>query len=150
MAIKEILFPVDLSAASAMIVSMAKEFSTGLGARLHLLFVARAFQHYAGMGIPTPYINDFEGAIARQGEKRLKEFIEENFPDQEVEAAVVTGDPAEQILKTANERKVDMIIIGTHGRKGLEKIVFGSVAEQVVKNSVVPVLTINPYKIALH
>lgn len=40
-----------------------------------------------------------------------------------------------------------MIILGTHGRKGLEKALFGSVADRVVKNSPVPVLTINPYKV---
>ena len=40
---------------------------------------------------------------------------------------------------------VDLVIMGTHGRKGLERIIFGSVAERVVKNSPIPVLTVNPY-----
>jgi nucleotide-binding universal stress UspA family protein len=41
---------------------------------------------------------------------------------------------------------VDLIILGTHGRKGLERAIFGSVAERVVKGASVPVLTVNPYK----
>jgi nucleotide-binding universal stress UspA family protein len=55
------------------------------------------------------------------------------------------GDAAEEILKYVRSEGIDLIIMGTHGRKGLEKIVFGSVAERVVQKSPVPVLTINPY-----
>jgi nucleotide-binding universal stress UspA family protein len=60
---------------------------------------------------------------------------------------IVVGDAANEIIAYAQEEKIDLIIMGTHGRKGLEKALFGSVADRVVKNSPVPVLTINPYKV---
>ncbi len=59
---------------------------------------------------------------------------------------MVQGDPAEEILKYIAAQKVDLVIMGTHGRKGLDRILFGSVATQVVQKSPAPVLTINPYR----
>jgi nucleotide-binding universal stress UspA family protein len=58
---------------------------------------------------------------------------------------VVLGDAAEEILNYAKTEGIDLIIMGTHGRKGIERIIFGSVAERVVKKSPIPVLTVNPY-----
>ena len=55
--------------------------------------------------------------------------------------------PAKEILKVVESEDIDLLIMGTHGRKGLEHVFFGSVAENVVKKSPVPVLTINPYKL---
>ena len=56
------------------------------------------------------------------------------------------ADIAEQIMSYAKNNGCDMIIMGTHGYKGLERIIFGSVADKVVKNACCPVLTINPYQ----
>jgi nucleotide-binding universal stress UspA family protein len=55
------------------------------------------------------------------------------------------GDAAEEVLNYVRSEGIDLVIMGTHGRKGLEKVVFGSVAERVVQKSPVPVLTINPH-----
>ncbi|MCK9294597.1 MAG: universal stress protein, partial [Desulfobulbaceae bacterium] len=60
------------------------------------------------------------------------------------ETKVVIGDTVDTILDEA--KSYDTIIIGTHGYRGLEKILMGSVAERVVKNSPCPVLVYNPYK----
>ncbi len=60
---------------------------------------------------------------------------------------IVSGDPAQEILKAIESEAIDLVIMGTHGRKGLEHVIFGSVAENVVKKSPVPVLTVNPYKL---
>ena len=60
---------------------------------------------------------------------------------------IVSGDPASKILETIESEDIDMVVLGTHGRKGLEHAIFGSVAENVVKKSPVPVLTVNPYKL---
>jgi nucleotide-binding universal stress UspA family protein len=58
----------------------------------------------------------------------------------------IFGDPATEILKTIDAEEIDLVIMGTHGRKGLDHTIFGSVAENVMKKSPVPVLVINPYK----
>ena len=61
---------------------------------------------------------------------------------------LVVGYAAEEILKTAVKENCDLIVMGTHGRKGIDRILFGSVAEKVVKRSSVPVLTIRPHAVS--
>jgi len=60
---------------------------------------------------------------------------------------VVAGDASEEIINYIESQGIDLIIMGTHGRKGLDKVMFGSVAERGVKTSPVPVLVVNPYKV---
>lgn len=60
----------------------------------------------------------------------------------EVETAIEEGAPAEKILKVAKKKKVDMIVMGTTGRSGLDKILLGSVAYTVIKNAHCPVLAV--------
>jgi nucleotide-binding universal stress UspA family protein len=59
---------------------------------------------------------------------------------------VQSFDDYEEIIRHTEESGMDLIVMGTHGYKGLEKVMFGSVAEKVVRSSPCPVLTINPYK----
>lgn len=60
---------------------------------------------------------------------------------------IAYGDPAREILDAIESEKIDLVVMGTHGRKGLENVLFGSVARNVVRRSPVPVLTVNPYKV---
>jgi len=142
---KNILFPVDLSEVSPKIVPYVKEMAAKFNGNIHLLFVARMLQHFTGIYVPHPSINKFEGEILQGAEKKLQEFVEDHFRGVSPKARVVLGDAADEILNYAQSEGVDLIIMGTHGRRGLERIIFGSVAERVVKNSQVPVLTVNPY-----
>ena len=143
---KKILFPLDLSEASPGIVPWVKTMAEKFGAEIHVLFVARVFEHYSGIGIPYAYTEDFTSQIVKAAEVKMTEFLQVHFHDIKVNSTVVTGYPPEEILEYARAEGVDMIILGTHGRKGLNRIIFGSVAEYVVKHSEVPVLTVNPYK----
>jgi nucleotide-binding universal stress UspA family protein len=63
----------------------------------------------------------------------------------ELHHKVFMGDVGEKIVEYANEIEADLIVMGTHGYKGLEKIMFGSVADKVVRSAACPVMTINPY-----
>jgi len=69
----------------------------------------------------------------------------QGYPD--FQKKIVYGDPAQEILKAIESEKIDMVVMGTHGRKRLENVLFGSVARNVVKRSPAPVLTVNPYKV---
>jgi nucleotide-binding universal stress UspA family protein len=90
-------------------------------------------------------VRNFEAEIVQGAEKKLEEFVEEHFQGVSPKAKVVLGDAAEEVLNYVRSEGIDLVIMGTHGRKGLEKVVFGSVAERVLQKSPVPVLTINPY-----
>jgi nucleotide-binding universal stress UspA family protein len=143
----KILFPADLSEASSKlapeVIAMAQKFS----AEIHLLFVASSFEKFKTFYIPHPSLKNFGDEVLQGGQKKLAEFVEEFFADYpKLKTAVVQGDPAEEILKYIVDQKVDLVIMGTHGRKGLDRILFGSVATQVVQKSPAPVLTINPYR----
>ena len=61
----------------------------------------------------------------------------------EVEYHVLGGEAAEQILKAAHETRADVIVMGTHGRRGVAHLLMGSMAEQVVRTAPCPVLTVN-------
>lgn len=142
---KKILFPVDLSEASPKIVPYVREMAAKFDAEVHLLFVARILQHFTSIYVPHPSVNEFEAEIVKGAEKKLQEFTEEYFKDVLCKARVVLGDAAEETLNYVRSEGIDLIVMGTHGRKGLEHVIFGSVAEKVVKKSAVPVLTVNPH-----
>lgn len=96
-------------------------------------------------------IPDFEEDLFTQAEDKMAAFAKEleSFSQgkgiSEVIGKVLVGDVAEQIVNFAGEQEGGLIAMGTHGYKGLEKIMFGSVADKVVKSATCPVLTINPY-----
>jgi nucleotide-binding universal stress UspA family protein len=78
----------------------------------------------------------------------MYELVDEHFSEfPDTKTAVVVGDAAEQIINYIEDRHIDLVIMGTHGLKGMDKILFGSVADRVVKNSPVPVMVVNPYKL---
>ena len=96
---------------------------------------------------PGLYLS-YQGEALKGAEKTMKRVCKEQLQGcPNFQKRILTGDPAQEILKTIESERIDLVIMGTHGRKGLEHVFFGSVAENVVKKSPVPVLTINPYKL---
>jgi nucleotide-binding universal stress UspA family protein len=145
---KKILFPVDLSESSTKIVPFVKSLASRYDARIHLLFVARVFDYFTSMYVPHPSVSQFEKEVIEGAEKRLYEFADESFKDVAgTRTQVVAGDPSEEILNYISTHGIDLVVMGTHGRKGLDKVIFGSVAERVVKSSPVPVMVVNPFKV---
>jgi nucleotide-binding universal stress UspA family protein len=142
--IKTILCAVDFSEHSAQVADYTQTMAHALGAKVKVLYVAPSLTQYVGFHVPPTSIESFVGEIVSGAEKTMDAFLEERFDKCDAEGAVVTGYAAEEILDYAQEHKVDMIIMGTHGRKGIDRILFGSVAEKVVQTSSVPVLTIRP------
>jgi len=144
---KRILFPVDLSGSSAKIVPYVQTVAKKFNAEIHILFVARILDYFTGIYVPAPSITTMEKDIIDGAEKRLYEFMDEHFRAfPNTKTAVVAGDASEEIIKYIEDRHIDLVIMGTHGRKGLDKVIFGSVAERVVKTAPVPVMVVNPYK----
>ena len=143
MEIKKILVPVDFSENSQKILGSAGDIAGQFGASLSVVFVVQSFDDYSGFFVPHMPVAQFEEEMVQGAEKKMESFLEGH---EGIEAKVLVGDVAEEVVRHAEETGVDMIIMGTHGCKGLEKVMFGSVAEKVVKTAPCPVLTINPYK----
>ncbi len=150
MKFKKILFPVDLSETSPKIVPFVTSMAEKFDSKVHILFVARAFQYFTSIYVPHPSIDMFENEIFEGAQKSLREFAEEYFKDTDrIKTAVVKGDAAEEILNYIKKEGIDLLIMGTHGRKGLDKVIFGSVAEQVSKTAPVPVMLVNHYRVKI-
>lgn len=148
---KRLLFPVDLSDVSPKIAPWVLSLAKTFDAEVHLLFVARQFEHFSRVYVAPESIESFEQEILRGAERSLTEFAKRQFENKGFERCiprVVLGDAAEEILAYVQSARIDMVVMGTHGRKGLERVLFGSVADRVVKMCTVPVLTVNPYRVA--
>ena len=144
----KILFPVDLSETSPKLVTYVTQMANRFESEIHLLFVARVFDYFTNLYVSDTSINEFHTEIVEGAERRLQEFRTENFSDfKAVQTRVEVGDISEEIINYSKSKETDLIIMGTHGRKGLDRIMFGSVAERVIKTSPVPVLVINPFTI---
>jgi nucleotide-binding universal stress UspA family protein len=137
LAIQTILHPTDFSERSEFAFRLACSLSRDYGARLVILHVAEPPTAVAAEGVlmPPPTI-DLEPL-----RERLQQLRPED-PKVVVEHCLVQGGAAEEILQVAQERKCDLIVMGTHGRTGLGRLLMGSVAEQVVRKASCPVLTV--------
>jgi nucleotide-binding universal stress UspA family protein len=146
-AFNNILFPIDFSECSEKVFPFALEMAQKFDAKLHLLFVARDISYLETIDVPWELLRNTVAEIARAGENHMEAFCDKNLRDfSNYEAKVVTGNPADEIVKFADEQDIDLIVMGTHGRKGLERTLMGSVADHTIKNASAPVLTINPFR----
>ncbi len=151
--INTILFPVDFSESTQKVFPYVLTVVEKYKGKLILMYVA---QDLAASGmysfIPHPSAESFTNEVVSGAKKAMDEMCESQAdalkacPDYVKK--IVVGDPATEIIKTIESENVDMVIMGTHGRKGLEHTIFGSVAENVVRKSPVPVMTVNPYKVS--
>ncbi len=146
---RRILCPVDLSAVfSPELLDHAKTVGNKFSAELHLLYVVRSTtSYYGGDYIPSPHMEEVQTEVTAEAKANLDEFAANYMGDYPALAtAVASGHTARQILKYVAENDISMVVMGTHGRRGLDKVVFGSVAQRVVQSATVPVLTLNPYQ----
>jgi nucleotide-binding universal stress UspA family protein len=145
--IKHILFPVDLTENSEKLVPYVITMAQKFDAEVHVLFVVRIFQYFTDIYVAPPSISVFENELVEGARRKMDEFAATHFGSlPQTKNNVLLGDPSDMILSYIDEHQMDLVIMGTHGRKGLDRVLFGSVAERVIKNSHIPVLVINPYK----
>lgn len=149
--VSKVVAPIDFSENSHIIAESAAFFAGTFKASLSLVFIVQNFEDYSGFFVPQMNMPNIEHELFEGAQDRMKIFVEEHeksFLDLGVSAIhseVLMGDVAEQIVQYATDLPGDLIIMGTHGYKGLEKIMFGSVAGKVVRAAPCSVMTINPY-----
>lgn len=141
---KTILCAVDFSEQSPRVAGYAKTLAACTGAKLLCVYVAPSLSQYVGFHVPPSSIESFVGEIVAGADSTMAAFMEANFAGLNASGKVLVGYPAEEILNLAEEESADLIIMGTHGREGIDRILFGSVAEKIVKSSKCPVLTVRP------
>ena len=134
-ALKKILCALDLSDQSESVAEYAVMLAKMSGASIVAVYAAPTLTQYTGFHVPPNTIDNFVGEIVSGAE---------HFTGVDARGVVVVGYAAEEILALAESEQADIIVMGTRGRKGIDLILFGSVAEKVVKNATCPVLTIRP------
>ena len=146
--IDKILYPSELREYSLKILPYVLSMSEKYNSTIYLLHVIDDISKWGGFYMPHISLDLYQKEAMEAAEKFMDKVCEKQMKGcPNFERRILSGDPAAKILKTIDSEAVDLVVMGTHGYKGLEQAIFGSVARKVVKSSPVPVLTINPYKL---
>lgn len=143
--IKKILFATDFSDNSKYALTYAISFAKQYDAMLYILHVIQQPSYPLGMYAEISFdaMDKFSRNISEAVEKEMKAMREKDLQGfTKYECLVVQGTPFLEILRTAKEKEADLIIVGTHGRTGLDHVLFGSTAERVVRRAPCPVLSV--------
>lgn len=141
---KKVLCPVDFSKFTEEVITYAADIAKQYGAELHVLHVIPNLTYF------TPYESFLTPENLVAVEKNIQDEVERDFGkilkhvDMEIKKVVKTGVAFVEIIDYAKSEGIDLIVMGTHGRSGIEHILIGNVAEKVVRKSPCPVLTIRP------
>jgi nucleotide-binding universal stress UspA family protein len=137
MQLRKILFPTDFSHTGDAALQLAVSLARDSGATLLIVHVEEPPVAYGGgemyYGMPEPATEDLQ---------QMLRAVVPSDPEVAFEHRLITGDPATTIVRFAEEQGVDLIVMGTHGRTGLTRLLMGSVAEVIVRKASCPVLTL--------
>lgn len=135
MNIKRILFPTDFSHTGDAAMAFATSLAKDTGGRMIVVHVQEAPLAYGGgemyYGIPEPSTDELMAMLNK---------VKPTDPSVPVEYRLVTGDPSDAVVRLAEDDAVDLIVLGSHGRTGLTRLLMGSVAEAIVRKAHCPVL----------
>jgi nucleotide-binding universal stress UspA family protein len=140
-----ILFATDFSEISEYAFDYASTLAKKFDSKLIVMHVINEPVDLRGFYVPHISFDSLEKEIEEAAEKMMKKFCAGRLVDlDDTETVIVSGIPYEQILKKADDEDASLIVLGTHGRAGLDHFLFGSTAERVVRRSRCPVMTIRP------
>ena len=136
---KNIIAAIDFSESSLLAMETALSLAPDRGGILCLLHVLEVPRGIDPIGVLQPSIEELDAEAL----ERLQELVPEN-PDKDIqiERLVVRGAPAKMIASQARKRATDLIVVGTHGRTGLARMLLGSTAESLLRQSPCQVLVV--------
>lgn len=138
-----ILFATDFSESSEHAFKYALSLARKFESRLGIIHVINEPVDLRGFYVPHISFDKLEEEIEQGALKMMEKFCRTQAQDYaRVESFVVPGIPYDEIIKKSAEFGADLLVLGTHGRTGLDHVLFGSTAEKVVRKSPIPVMTI--------
>ena len=147
--VRNILVPTDFSECSAAAFEHAATFAIMYNAHLHVLHVAKELP-VSSLGTDADGAADATDSGGGPLGDRLEKFVARWLPQHaKLFYRIRFGQPHKEILEYTEHEAIDLIVIATHGRTGLNHLMMGSVAEKVMRLSPVPVLTVKPQKLRL-
>jgi len=141
--IEKVLVPTDFSDFSKLAIQYGLSFCREYGAKMILLHVLED-PFYPATGASFGFdMSDFFTRMEAESRERLEEIVTpEMAKGIDIERVLVRGTPFLEIIREAKERRVDMIVVATHGRSGLAHVLMGSVTEKIVRKAPCPVLVV--------
>jgi nucleotide-binding universal stress UspA family protein len=149
---KKILIALDKNAAAQKIADSGYQLSQALHAETILLHVTSDSTYYSSpnyspiLGFDSlSNLDVVQTDTVMELKKTAEDYLENvklDLGDETIETVVKEGDYAENILRTAKEMHADVIVMGTHSRKGLDKVLLGSVAENVLHHATIPLFIV--------
>ncbi len=142
--IRRILCPIDFSEFSVRAYCHALSLAEHYRAKLVALHIVELWRYpCAGFAASVSLYEDFCQALRESGKKELQEFVKNHTPDEiQPELVVNQGMAPDSILAFAEAQKTDLIVMGTHGRRGFDRLMLGSVTERVLRTASCPVLAV--------
>jgi nucleotide-binding universal stress UspA family protein len=140
--IKTLLFATDFSKGSARACDLARSLADTCGASLDApARDQRVVRSQRSTGVAEVF-EKLATEMERHALEDMQEFRERYFKDMPVTTEIAVGKSHEEIIRHAKKIGADLILMGTQGRAGIEKMLMGSTAEKVVRSSPIPVLTV--------
>ncbi|MBI5642243.1 MAG: universal stress protein [Deltaproteobacteria bacterium] len=144
---KKILFPTDFTDASVAAASYAMMLARQNKAKLYVLHVMDVSKEAAGFYLPHLSFERLDKEMRGVAGEMLKNFCAKQFKGfRNVEMHVLAGEPFKEILKVVKGSKIDLVVMGTFGKARVDRLLFGSTTERVVRRAECPVLVIPPSK----
>jgi nucleotide-binding universal stress UspA family protein len=142
--VKKILYPTDFSKPSLYAFEYAVEMAKKFDAELEIVHVMFDETQVVSFYLPQVTFENLAEDMAEGAQQQLNNFIAENPELLNIQHSckLLKGTPFIEIIRHAKETEAELIVIGTHGRTGLEHVLFGSTAEKVVRKAPCPVFTV--------
>jgi len=144
MTLDHILIPTDFSACADHALTHAVDLAERFGARLHLLHVVNELDpDWYGITDAQKRAVKLRDQIEAEARERLQALSPEDERDIETTVSLqLSFDVADSINEYVEEREVDLVVMGTHGRKGLDRLMLGNVADKIIRHAPCPVMTV--------
>ncbi len=140
---KNILVPIDFSAEAQRVIDIAASIAKAFNAKIWLVHVAAPDPDFVGFDTGPTYVREHRAEILREEHSEIQALSEAlKNAGHSAEGLLVQGPTTETLLEEVDRLKADLIVMGSHGRTGLFKAFVGSVSEQVLRDSRVPVLIV--------
>ncbi|WKZ33449.1 MAG: universal stress protein [Thermodesulfobacteriota bacterium] len=143
--IQKILFPTDFSGASIHAAGYALSLAEKYKARLRVVHVMETSREARGFYLPHLSFDKLDEEMRASAKDMLRKFVEtrfKGFPD--VETDLLEGEPYKEILKQVKTVDPDVVVMGTFGKARVDRVIFGSTTERVMRKSPCPVLVVPP------
>ncbi len=141
--IKKILLPTDFSEGSIAVISYVLSLAGKYDAHIDILHIIHEFGDMTDFYVPHMSYDVIEKEMEDAARNNMENFCRENVEGKaKFEIHTRKGTPFLEIIQAARDLQSDLIVMGTHGRTGIDHILFGSTAEKVVRKSPIPVLTV--------